>query len=359
MHGNVWEWCADGYGDYPNRAATDSPAEAEEGSVRVYRGGGWSSFAAFCRSAFRGSYAPGNRNFFVGFRPAAVPVAVEKASNSEKSKDKVAAEPITPQPSVVANQPSERQRAVPLAMGGTKAGEEREFAGTMMVWCPPTGPEGFKMGSPEDEEGRGDYETQHTVVLTKGFWLAKTECTQGQWESVTGENSSDFTGTDHPVENVSWDDVQGYLAKMNTQKVLPSGWKWDLPSEAQWEYACRAGTETAFAGDPGEMAWHFHNSGGKTNPVVTKKANAWGLHDLHGNVLEWCSDWYGDHDVASATDPTGPETGLSRVTRGGGWFFYAGHCRSASRREYSPDERYEYLGFRVAAVPAGRREATE
>jgi formylglycine-generating enzyme required for sulfatase activity len=235
-------------------------------------------------------------------------------------------------------------------MEGSRAGEVREYGGIEMVWCPPGE---FLMGSPEDEADRNDDEMQHRVRLTRGFWMAKTETTQGQWERVMRENPSDFSGEDLPVETVSRYDVQGWLEKMNEKTPLPSGWKWDLPTEAQWEYACRAGTGRAFAGDSDEMAWYDENSG-RTNPVGTKKANAWGLHDMHGNVWEWCSGWYGDYSSASSSDPTGATAGGKRVARGGSWVSFAQYCRSAYRGRCASVTRSDDLGFRPALVPSIR-----
>jgi formylglycine-generating enzyme required for sulfatase activity len=235
-----------------------------------------------------------------------------------------------------------------VRMEGTRAGEMRTLGGIEMVWCPPGA---FLMGSPASEADRSNDETQHRVTLTKGFWMAKTETTQGQWESVMGDNPSHFKGMDLPVETVSWDDVQGWLVKMNERHPLPAGWKWELPTEAQWEYACRAGTETAFAGDFDEMAWYSGNSGSKTNPVGTKQANDWGLHDMHGNVWEWCRDWYGDYPSGVASDPQGSAAGSFRVRRGGGWFNDPLNCRSACRNRSTPDGRYLSIGFRVVVVP--------
>jgi formylglycine-generating enzyme required for sulfatase activity len=238
-------------------------------------------------------------------------------------------------------------------MEGSRAGEVREFGGIEMVWCPPGE---FLMGSPDGEGGRVDDETQHRVTLTKGFWMAKTETTQGQWVFGAIYDMSYFSGEDLPVETASWDDVQGWLEKMNEKTPLPSGWKWALPTEAQWEYACRAGTESAFAGDLDEMAWYNGNSGSKnvlvksTNPVGTKKANAWGLHDMHGNVWEWCSDRYGEYSSGSSSDPTGATTGYYRVNRGGSWSNDAQFCRSAVRSGRAPDFRFHDLGFRPALV---------
>jgi formylglycine-generating enzyme required for sulfatase activity len=250
-------------------------------------------------------------------------------------------------------------------MEGSRAGEVREFGGIEMVWCPPGE---FLMGSPKDEADRNDDETQHRVTLTRGFWMAKTETTQRQWESVMGtdvtqqkakgDHYGEVTGegATHPMYFVNWEDAQEYLEKMNGQHPMPLGWKWVLPTEAQWEYACRAGTERAFAttsgtlGDLDEMAWYDGNSGSTTNPVGTKKANAWGLHDMHGNVWEWCSDRYGEYSSGSSSDPTGATTGYYRVNRGGSWSNDAQFCRSAVRSGRAPDFRFHDLGFRPALV---------
>jgi formylglycine-generating enzyme required for sulfatase activity len=281
--------------------------------------------------------------------------AAEKAR--EEAERKAAAMSTTPVPVTTGGFASSR------GMEGSRAGEVRSFGGIEMVWCPPGE---FMMGSPTSEEGRSDDETQHRVKLTKGFWLAKTETTQGQWatamgtdvnqQKAKGNSYGEVTGegASHPMVFVNWEDAQEYLSNMNTEHGLPSGWAWALPTEAQWEYACRAGTATMYAGDLDEMAWYSDNSGSKTNLVGTKKANAWGLHDMHGNVWEWCADGYGDYSAGAATDPTGDESGSGRVLRGGSWSSNAAYCRSAYRYGDSPDFRYYFLGFRVAAVPAGR-----
>ena len=290
---------------------------------------------------------------------------VEIERRAKEMAEKLVAEAMRQQPApAVPTMPTETPKpmvrtdpvpagAFPAGSGmeGSRAGEVRDFGGIEMVWCPPGE---FLMGSPEDEAYRGDDETQHRVTLTRGFWMAKTETTQGQWKRVMGGNPSDFSGEDLPVETVSWDDVQKWLEKMNEKTPLPSGWKWALPTEAQWEYACRAGTESAFAGDLDEMAWYGENSGSTTNPVGTKQANAWGLHDMHGNVWEWCSDWYGDYSSGSSSDPTGATTGDRRLRRGGSWSGFAQRCRSAGRSGGTPGDRYYGLGFRPALVPAGR-----
>ena len=245
-----------------------------------------------------------------------------------------------------------------LVPEGTAAGQEREIGGIRMVWCPPGR---FVMGSPPNESSRSTDERQHEVTLTSGYWLAKYECTQGQWESIMGANPSYFEGSSRlPVDDVSWNDVQEWMAKMKKRHPLPEGWEWSLPTEAQWEYACRAGTSGAYAGELEEMGWYYRNSdyrnsGIKTHEVGQKKANGWGLHDMHGNVFEWCADRYGDlWRRGSVTDPEGTGNGSGRVTRRGGcWGSLARYCRSADRDGNGPGIRNNGLGFRVAVSSPG------
>ena len=206
-------------------------------------------------------------------------------------------------------------------------------------WCPPGT---FMMGSPAGESQRGNNENQHRVTLTKGFWMLETEVTQKQWKAVMGNNPSEFKGDNLPVEGVSWDDCHDFCKKC-AQLGIPV----ELPTEAQWEYACRAGTTRPYAGNLDAMAWYDKNSNNKTNPVGTKRSNAWGLYDMHGNVSEWCEDWEGDYPSGSATDPTGPSSGSFLICRGGCWNFYYGRCRSASRGIGKHDGKSSFLGFRV------------
>ncbi len=208
----------------------------------------------------------------------------------------------------------------------------------------------FSMGS---TNGGSDEQPVTRVRLTRGFWLGKTEVTQGQWSAVMGGNPSSFMGENLPVENVSWDDVTEFCRKVTEAERaagrLPAGYAYTLPTEAQWEYACRAGTSGEYAGELDAMGWYVGNSGGKTNPVGQKRENAWGLQDMHGNVWEWCLDWYGDKlPGGSVSDPRGPETGSFRVLRGGGWFSDAAYCRSAYRSRVEPGFRNFNLGFRLA-----------
>ena len=205
----------------------------------------------------------------------------------------------------------------------------------------------FQMG-----EGSG----AHQVTLTKAYWLGATEVTQGQYDAIVGTNPSYFKGTDLPVEQVTWYEALEFCRKLTererTAGRLPEGYEYTLPTEAQWEYACRAGTTGDYAGNLDEMAWCDQNSDGTTHPVRQKRANAWGLHDMHGNVWEWCLDWYGDYPGGSVRDPTGPASGSERVFRGGSWGFTARLCRSAYRGSVAPGGSGDYVGFRLALAPS-------
>ncbi|WP_295437578.1 formylglycine-generating enzyme family protein [uncultured Thiodictyon sp.] len=225
-------------------------------------------------------------------------------------------------------------------------------------WVPPGR---FLMGSPAGEAQRSTDEAQHWVTLTQGLWLADTACTQALWQAVMGENPSRFQGAQRPVEQVDWDQVQQFIGRLND--LLP-GLDACLPTEAQWEHACRAGTRTPFwFGDqitPEQVNYdgnHPYPGGAKglyreqTVEVRALPCNAWGLYQMHGNVWEWCRDWYGDYPTEPIEDPTGPETGLRRVARGGCWIDRAGHCRSARRSGRGPADRNDGLGFRLARGP--------
>ena len=216
----------------------------------------------------------------------------------------------------------------------------------------------FLMGTPGEFGGEMP---QHRVRITRPFYLGKYLVTQEQWEAVMGSNPSEFKGPKNPVEHVSWDDCQTFLAKLTADTGGQQG-KFVLPTEAQWEYACRAGSTTKYCfGDDarqlGAYGWYVANSERKTHPVGQKKPNAWGLYDMHGNVGEWCADWddNGRYDAVSPTDdPTGPNgtTGWLRVRRGGSWLYSANRCRSASRTNAAPGFGITDLGLRVSLVPA-------
>jgi formylglycine-generating enzyme required for sulfatase activity len=222
--------------------------------------------------------------------------------------------------------------------------EKRNSLGMRFVYIPPGS---FMMGSPSGEAKRDKDETQHRVTLTRGYYMQTTEVTQGQWERVMGSNPSHFKncGDNCPVEKVSWEDCQQFIRKLNGMEETR---KYRLPTEAEWEYAARSGTTGAYAGDLDAMAWYDNNSGSKTHAVGGKAPNAWGLYDMHGNVWEWCQDWYGDYPSGSVTDPAGANSSSYRVVRGGGWSRYAGGCRSADRGRIAPGYRDSLLGFRLA-----------
>ncbi|MDM8536891.1 SUMF1/EgtB/PvdO family nonheme iron enzyme, partial [Desulfobacterales bacterium HSG17] len=213
----------------------------------------------------------------------------------------------------------------------------------------------FNMGSPKNEKRRGDDETQHEVIQTKNFYMQVTEVTQRQWEMVMGDNPSRFKdcGDDCPVENVSWNDAQKFIKKLNKQ----SSGEYRLPTEAEWEYACRAGNATRFyTGDKEtdffRAGWSLNNSNSKTHPVAdNKEPNNWGLYDMHGNVSEWCQDWYRAYPSKTVADPTGPEVGSDRVTRGGSWIRSLHYCRSANRSFSKPDYQVYDIGFRLVLLP--------
>ncbi|MCX7020598.1 MAG: formylglycine-generating enzyme family protein, partial [Candidatus Sumerlaeota bacterium] len=224
-----------------------------------------------------------------------------------------------------------------------------------MVWIPPGA---FDMGSPDSENGRSSGEGPVHRVTLDGFLLGKTEVTQAQYEKIAGTNPSSFKGDGNlPVENVSWNDAVSFCKKLSGK----SGRTFTLPTEAQWEYACRAGSSTQFCfggsnSGFGDYAWFNGNSGGNTHPVRTKQANAFGLCDMHGNVWEWCRDWYdeGFYKMSGATarNPENTTEAAYRVLRGGGWFSSPQYCRSADRLRYEPGYSFDDLGFRVAAFPA-------
>jgi formylglycine-generating enzyme required for sulfatase activity len=213
----------------------------------------------------------------------------------------------------------------------------------------------FVMGSPVAEPERNDDERRHKVTITKSFYLQTTEVTQGQWKRVMDHIPFSFfyflaCGEECPAENVSSRWAQEFIRELNAMEGTN---KYRLPTEAEWEYACRAGSETAYHfGDNedvlGDYAWYLDNSLSNAHPVGQKKHNAWGLYDMHGNVAEWCQDWYGDYPGGHVTDPKGPSTGKYRLFRGGSWDDIARVLRSAFRGRYTTGARLNVIGFRVA-----------
>jgi formylglycine-generating enzyme required for sulfatase activity len=228
-------------------------------------------------------------------------------------------------------------------------------------------PEGcFQMGSPADETGRDDDEGPVHEVCVDNFWMGRTEVTQGQWQEIMGYNPSHFkNGADYPVEEVGWYDVQHYIQKLSSR----SGNDFRLPTEAEWEYAARAGTHTPFSFGQTISPDQINYDGNfpyrdapkgiyrqKPTPVASFPANAFGLHDMHGNIYEWCQDWYEKNYYLNSprSNPKGPSSGSGRVIRGGSWYLNASTCRSADRDRIRLDDHYNSLGFRLV-LSSGRK----
>jgi formylglycine-generating enzyme required for sulfatase activity len=260
-----------------------------------------------------------------------------------------------------------------ISFVGSKAGEEREIDGIKLCWCPPGR---FSMGSPPDEPDRRSDEAQVDVRLTQGFWMAKYELTQGQWKRIAGALPGNVTpgeGDDFPVHSVSYIEAEEFCRKLTDRAQasgeVPEGWEFRLPTEAQWEYACRAGTTTAtafgdrlssrqanFSGKP----YNGAEEGPSLNRAVEVgryRPNPWGLHDMHGNIFEWCRDWYharlpggADPDLSSVRGARNRDGTFSRVRRGGAWTDEGMFCRSAFRLRFEPERRSDHIGFRVAVV---------
>src|SRR4051794_22742577 len=261
---------------------------------------------------------------------------------------------------------------------GSRAGDERQAAGVKLCWCPPGR---FTMGSPPEEPGHRPDEGQVAVRITRGFWVGKFEVTQGDWKrvvgSLPGRPTAELPEGDYlPVGNVNFAQAEGYCRRLtelaHRSGELPEDWEFRLPTEAQWEYACRAGTTTAtafgdslsrtqanFKGKPYNGGADEGPSLGVASRVGLYPPNAWGIHDMHGNIFEWCRDWYhaelpggDDPDLyeARATTPRNRDGTTSRSRRGGAWTDDGWPCRSACRLRFEPERGYDHIGFRVVAV---------
>jgi formylglycine-generating enzyme required for sulfatase activity len=429
MHGNVFEWCADHWHDSYEGAPTDGSAWIDSGkgaASRVVRGGSWISVARYVRAAVRIHDDPADRDGGLGFRCARVPVSEREAASAAPANGRQAERRPSQGSAHAAGQLGEVGMSLPRtrrfavrtdrdelyfkritkpswasAMGRDRFGLYADLTLSAptdgevvqrLRWIPPGR---FWMGSPEDEEGRyNDEGPRHEVRIGHGYWLFDTPCTQALWEAVMGNNPSRFKSPTRPVESMSFEDAQEFLGRFEQRMReldpdLGANARWALPSEAQWEYACRAGTSTAtYAGEMrilGEcnapvldaIAWYGGNSGvgfeldngydssgwpekqhahkrAGTHPVGMKAPNAWGLYDMLGNVWEWCADhWHDSYDGGPLDGSAWIDSGEGaavRVVRGGSWIYFARGVRAAFRDHYGPADRDGYLGFRCARV---------
>ena len=308
MTGNVWEWCQDWYGKYSSTAQTD-PQGPASGTHRLVRGGCWNFSASSCRVSCRSAYLPSYRNNVLGLRL------------------------------VLADEPKAQQftaNGVSFAMVKVPGGK-------------------FTIGA-TSEQGSDAHSHElptHNVTLST-FMIGQTEVTQELWIAVMGSNPCYFGGSNLPVENVSWNDCQRFVAKLNSllsNQPEMEGKVFRLPTEAEWEYAARGGASggTKYAGSDNidDVAWYSGNSSSTTHPVATKQPNALGLYDMSGNVWEWCQDWDGDYSSSTQTDPQGPVSGNSRIIRGGCWGFSGSSCRVSCRSAYLPSDGDRDIGLRL------------
>ena len=359
MHGCVWEWCQDYWADYPDGDAVD-PLGPESARERVLRGGSWYSIAGKCRSACRYGQAAEDRDNEIGLRVVCSAEEIASLTSTEDETEDAA--------TAYARQVEQARQAQKETAPDGETRMVKTLNGVEYVfrWCPPGS---FLMGSPEGEEGRRDDETPHRVTLSEGFWMLETPVTQEMWRSLMNDEPrfyydgepSYHQGENLPVERVDRYDCVRFCHKL-ADKI---GLEFSLPTEAQWEYACRAGSTTPFSfgwklngdqancdgtapcGTSAEGVWLK-----ETTPVRRYAPNAWGLYDMHGNVAEWCRDWYGDYPSGEVTDPTGPKKGRDYVIRGGSWNSGAMDCRSAARDGYSSEcwsrnQKSNVIGFRV------------
>lgn len=354
MHGNVAEWCADRFS-----------GKGEE-DVRMLKGGSWrqsmTEAAVKARTrclSYNANATCGMRLCYSAVRPKAVFKPAETVPGQDSdgtAKHTVMTQQVeTVHKQTVASLKPQQLKPGTLNRITIAAGVDLE-----LLWCPPGA---FMMGSPPTEEERIlAVEDQHEVVLTKGFWMSKYEVTKGMWQVVMADDSLGFFGKEkEPKANVSWLDAMQFVERLN-QRL--QGVRVRLPTEAEWEYACRAGTSTVFAfGDTLDGGKACCNGNVPYGTLIKGEtwtlgppevghyatcANRWGLNDMHGSLFEWCSDWYAASTREfSKTDPAGPKKGDGRVIRGGCWRFAARQCRSAFRTQMDPEKRLDYIGFRI------------
>jgi serine/threonine-protein kinase len=387
MHGNVWEWCEDWKSDYPTKSVSN-PKGPVTGEYRVLRGGSFRSDRSNARSSFRGRLlTPVDQLNYIGFRlarTAEIKTDVpEPTITPETDIEKLLRALRNPKPETdiedflrtitdtkkllrtLRNPKLESEFTYILPKAGAaktaqikladflqkevkeKANPNKDVKIEMLLI-----PDGnFMMGSDTLEKGRSDNETEHEVTLTKPFYIGKHEVTQEQYEVVMGKNPSEIKGAKLPVTNLSWEDCQEFIKQLNVN--TNGGYR--LPTEAEWEYACRAGATTAYSyllGGNRLPNGAANIDGDSIEAVGNYTPNAFGLYDMHGNVNEWCEDWYGDYQAGAVIDPKGPATGKSCVLRGGSFSNSKFEARSSNRHYSAPTARDNVNGFRLAKNPS-------
>jgi len=394
MHGNVYEWCLDGMRDYSSGPERDPLGSLEDGVSRALRGGCWLIHARDVRAAYRNAFAPDNRSSSIGFRcarvqvkssPVAEPIEPGQLRSGTRSADPdQSGGAVDVQPRRVLLKATEQRVDWPVVRGAfelrsdmgrllieplpkpewaTAVGRDQfglwaEFTiekdgkkvRQRMRWIPPGQ---FLMGSPEDEADEYRVELQHPVTISRGFWVFDTVVTQALWLAVMGENPSEFGGDDLPVESVTWNDCQKFIECVNN---LYPALSLTLLTDSQWEYACRAGTQTRYSfGDAISPEYANYSGSSYSMTIEVKKChvNPWGLWQMHGNVSEWCLDDFKKYDKCSEIDPIGSLNGSNRIVRGGGWISDESITLSAFRLQKGVNEKSWHIGFRCARFYEG------
>ena len=347
MHGNVMEWCLDWYAEkLSGGAVTDPTGPTTAGVMHIFRGAFYQSMEGMSTSHYRTGFSGAGWLIYpgTGFRVALAPAAT--------LSDSVPGRATSEAPSVQAGL---SYNAGKETKGKPEPGQACTVPGLGLA-LQPIAAGTFLMGSLEGSNS--DEKPQTKVTITRPYWLGATEVTQAQYEALMGSNPANTKGADLPVTNVSWFDARHFCSILTDRERsvgrLPEGYAYTLPTEAQWEYACRAGTTGEYAGDLDALCWYENNSGGHNHAVAQKQPNPWGLYDMHGNVWEWCLDYYAPYPGGIVTDPTGPATNNARykkILRGGCWAIDANKCRSSWRAVLELDRNGDYFGFRVALCP--------
>ena len=340
MSGNIWEWCQDWYGSYSDNAQTN-PTGSTSGSNRVIRGGSWDLGDKYCRVSIRGYWSPMDRHYSLGFRLVLSNSMDEALEPKELTEDNS----VKTMEDIEVDDSNSTTNTSNLNADDTQTFTVKGVSFKMVAVEAGT----FTMGatSEQDVYSGSDEKPTHSVTLSN-FMIGETEVTQELWKAVMGNNPSNFLSDDLPVENVSWNDCQTFITKLNQL----TGKNFRFPTEAEWEYAARGGNKSKghkYAGGNtlNDVAWYASNGSSKTHPVKQKKPNELGLYDMSGNVSEWCQDWYDKYSRRAQTNPTGPSTGSSRVHRGGRWSGGTWYSRVSFRGYYAPTNCYYDLGLRL------------